>query len=173
MSKRTTTTTAAIIATLYADGMTDRDTLILAAVEDGASLNMATNAYAAFAKEAGITATVTSYKAEVLEGLSVEYDVDNWDADAVKEEVVRIVTGYSVAESTARDYCKAFSTLIGVVHPVLNPREAIFEWFRDMAAEGSPITKKGFMEYAKSLGRSQSNANEYWKGYELHLYLVG
>ena len=29
------------------------------------------------------------------------------------------------------------------------------------------------MAFAESIGRSKSNANEYWKGYELHLHLIG
>lgn len=170
MTKLTTATTATAIAGLYDDGTTDRTALIMAMVDKGASLNMATNGYSAFAKERGLTATIVSHKEEVLEGLSAEFDADSWTAEQVRIEVVNIVDGYGVAESTARDYCKAFSDLLGIEHPVADPRTAIFEWFK---AQGADADKDEFLAYAKSLGRSRSNANEYWKGYELHLYLVG
>lgn len=170
MSKLNTKTVTAMIADAHAEGMTERDQLILAMVDKGASLNMATNAYSMFAKEAGLTSPMHSYKDEVLEGLAAEYDETNWTIDAVREETQRIVDGYQVAESTARDYCKAFSEVLGIEHPVLNPRDQIFAWFK---AQGASANKDDFMEFAKGIGRSQSNANEYWKGYELHLYLIG
>lgn len=163
--------TTAIFATLTKlhAAKKSRDEMIITLVQDGATLNKATKLYAAWAKDAGIATTLTSHKEEALAYLGEQYQADTWDARAVQDMVVTLADKFQVAESTARDYCKAYSELLEVEHPVLNPREAIFTWFKTT----KDITKEKYMDYAvKELGRSQSNANEYWKGYELHLYLT-
>ncbi len=160
------------IAGLYTDGKS-RDEIIVKLVTTGEkfSLNKATKAYAEWAKEEGIAPVLTSHKDAALTELREQFDADSWDAKAVTDMVIVLADQFGVAESTARDYCKAYSEELGVTHPVLNPREAIFEWFATHEAAGD-VTKESFMAYAtKELERSQSNANEYWKGYELHLFL--
>jgi len=151
-------------------GATRDEVIITLVTEQGYSLNKATKAYGHYAKEHGLTSSVVSHKGEALEYLNGAYpDGVDWDAMAVKAEVVILSEKYGVAESTARDYCKAFSKEIGVDHPMVDPRARVFDWFleHDGAAE-----KEEFILYAtEELGRSKSNANEYWKGYELHLYL--
>ena len=152
--------------------MTRDEAIIELVTHQGYTLNKATKAYAAYAKEHGLTAAIVSHKEAALDRLREIYGdaQDNWTAQAVKDEVIEMAAEYEIAESTARDYCKAFSEELGVAHPILNPREAIFEYFKE---HGDHVTKDGFMDYAvNELGRSKSNANEYWKGYELHLYLT-
>lgn len=173
-----------IIEQLVADNQ-DRDAIIIQLVsEHDLSLNKATKVYAEYAREHGLTRQATSHKEGVLDGLREKYArideetgdayAEGWTARAVADEVVEIVADYGVAESTARDYCKAFSTELGIDHPVLNPREAIFAWFLEREQAGDVVQKDEFLAYATDeLGRSKSNANEYWKGYELHLHLVG
>ena len=162
------------IVSLHAEGAS-RDEIIIALVsEHSLSLNAATRGYAATAKDEGWSSTPTSHKAEALITLSAQYpEGAGWDAIAVRNAVIELADRYSVQDSTARDYCKAYSTLVCLQHPVINPRTAIFEWFRDVAPTISEDERKvAYLEYAVGeLNRSRSNANEYWKGYELHLYL--
>jgi hypothetical protein len=141
-----------------------RDAIIVTLVtEHKLSLNAATKAYAEVAKLEGWTKALTSFKEEALAWL--EMNVTEWTAETVKAAVVDLAAEFDVAESTARDYCKAYSEQLEVTHPVLDPRAAMFSWLVANAAEG---TKAEFKEYAKELGRSDSNINEYWKGLELH-----
>ena len=111
--------------------------------------------------------------------LGQEFTVDSWDAAAVKRAAIDLAHDYGVAESTARDYCKAFSKLLGVEHPVADPRAVMFAWFRDVAPTMELDDRKAaFKAYCGDASnfddgkpRSSSNINEYWKGYELHLFL--
>jgi len=146
-----------------------RDLIIIAMVnDDGMTINKATKEYAKVAKKEGWTTALVSHKDAALEYLAEEYD-DNWTPATVASAVVDLVDRYKVAESTARDYCKAYSKELKVDHPVADPREAIFDWF---IANPNPL-KDEFIEYATdTLGRSRSNANEYWKGFELHIALL-
>lgn len=147
-----------------------RDVIIIGLVsEHKFTLNRASQEYAKYARSAGLTAATVSHKTAALAWLSEQYDLSEWTAMAVRDAVIDIQQRYDVAESTARDYTKAYSKDLGVTHPSENPRDLIFSWFK--ANEGT-ATKEAFKEYAKSIGRSESNANEYWKGYELHLYLT-
>lgn len=161
------------ITDLHASGMS-RDQIIVALVtSDDMSLNAATNAYGKFAREAGIAPVTVSHKKEALEWLVEEYPEDNWTVKGVADAVIDLVDKYSIADSTARDYVKLHSKALGVDHPVLNPREAMFNYLIEHADEDYAVLKEGFKEYAKTeLGRSVSNINEYWKGYDLHLALV-
>jgi len=162
MRKYIMTITTKIAAAVAADQ--SRDQIIIGLVsEDGLSLNKATNEYAAYAKANGLTTTVVSHKAEAKIWLSETVDV--WDHEAVSGAVIDLQDRYDIAESTARDYTKAYSESLGVIHPTLNPRTAMFDWLVANAEKG---TKAEFKEYAKGLGRSDSNINEYWKGMELH-----
>ena len=148
-----------------------RDDIIIAMVCDHKmSIDKATKLYAAYAKDHGLTKVIVSHKDAALEMLATEYPEDNWDASAVKHAIVDLVDQFGVAESTARDYCKAYSTdVLGVKLPTEDPRAAIFQWFVDH--DGTAV-KDDFIQFALELGRSRSNANEYWKGYELHLHLA-
>jgi hypothetical protein len=159
------------IATAYAVDGSTRDAIIVGLVTGHKlTLNAATKAYAEWAKEEGIAPTLTSHKTEALAELREQFDAGSWDHKAVQDMVIVLADQYGIAESTARDYCKAYSEELGVAHPVQNPREAIFEWFKNA---GDDASKESFMKFAVDhLGRSQSNANEYWKGYELHLFLI-
>jgi hypothetical protein len=151
-------------------GMT-RDQIIIALVTTYAvSVNKATTAYAAYAKANGLTTALVSYKTEALAYL------DNlggaWDADTVADAVIDLQDKFGVAESTARDYTKAYSDLLGVPHPIRDARELMFSWLIAHAGHDPVDMKAKFKEYATDLGRSPSNINEYWKGYELHLAIV-
>ena len=166
----TTTDYTATIATMIADDV-NRDGIIIALVtEHGVTINKATKLYGDYARENGLTAAIVSHKADALDWISDTYGADQWTASAVKDAVIQIVYTYGVAESTARDYCKAYSKQLGMAMPVEDPRAAIFAWFKE---NDGTATKADFIEFAvEDLGRSKSNANEYWKGYELHLALV-
>lgn len=151
-----------------------RDQMIIAAVTSGTSLNTATKRYATWAKDRGISSAAVSHKADALESLAELWGEDAPTVDDVREAIPTLVEDYGIAESTARDYVKAYCDDNGHAYPVLNPREAIFAWFKTEAPHhGAEDCKAEFMTFAtEELGRSQSNANEYWKGYELHLYLT-
>lgn len=158
--------------TLHSQGM-GRDQMIVAAVQDGMSLNKATRAYQAWAKENGLVKTLTSHKAEALKYLDEYYSPVDVEPSYIKAYVVELAEKFSIAESTARDYIKAWFEDAGVEMPQLNPRQAMFAWLIEHDGEDVADMKAGFKEYAKNeLNRSDSNINEYWKGYELHLALV-
>jgi len=150
----------------------ERDVIIIQLVTEHAiSIDKATKVYAAYAKEHGLTKAIVSHKEEALAWLADKYPMNEWTATAVKDATIDLTAVYAVAESTARDYCKAYSDSLGVALPVINPRDAIFNWF---LVAGNSASKEDFIEYVVGeLGRSKSNANEYWKGYELHQFLVG
>lgn len=153
--------------TFHEEGM-GRDTAIITAVTSGMTLNTATHHYAAWAKSKGLTSVIVSHKSEALEFLAAEYPTQ-FNLDNVREALPIMVEKFSVAESTARDYAKAYCEQLGIEYPVINPRDAIFSWFKSTDS----VTKEAFMKFAtEELKRSQSNANEYWKGYELHLHLI-
>ena len=159
-----------IIADLLAADL-DRDSIIIQLVTDhSVSINKATKLYGDYARENGLTAAIVSHKEDALALLKRTYSKKQWTAEAVKDAVIDLQELYGVAESTARDYCKAYSKALGVALPIVDPRHAIFNWF--IAHDGT-ADKAEFIEFAVTeLGRSKSNANEYWKGYELHLVLV-
>ena len=145
-----------------------RDAIIIRLVtEEAITINAATKAYAAVAKAEGWTTGRESHKDAVMLMLGEQFPLSHWDVQAVKDVIVDIVADYGVAESTARDYCKAYSDLLGCEHPVLDPRAAMFDWLVANATDG---TKDEFKAFAgkDGLGRSDSNVNEYWKGMELH-----
>ncbi len=153
-----------------------RDQIIIGLVTGaGMTLNAATRLYQDVAKAEGWTTVPTSHKDGCLDELRELYadNMAGWTAKAVTDAVVQWQADLGIAESTARDYCKAFSEEMGVPHPVRDYRTAIFEWFRDNAQSDLDEMKKAYIEFAcGELKRSRSNANEYWKGYELHLYLA-
>lgn len=159
-----------IVAARAADK--SRDDIIMEIYETGKSLNAATKIYARIAKQQGYTTAIVSHKAEALELLRADY-ADGWDAQAVARAVVDLVAKFGVAESTARDYSKAHSEYLGVAHPTADPRAAMFQFLIDNAPHMSYDELKGaFKEFALDLGRSPSNINEYWKGYDLHIALT-
>lgn len=149
-----------------------RDMNIIAAVQDGQTLNAATKAYASWARDLGIGGLqIVSHKPEALADLLSEYGEAEMDVDTVRTAVASLQAAYEVAESTAKDYVRAHLDLFGHEWPVINPREAIFAWFK---SQGDSADHAEFITFAvDGLGRSRSNANEYWKGFELHLHLVG
>ena len=147
-----------------------RDQIIITLVtEHGLSISKASNLYAKVAKAEGWVTGAVSHKDEALADLHNDYTADTWDAKAVKAAVVDLQDRYGIAESTARDYCKAFSEELGVDYPVEDPREAMFNWLIEHHLDG---TKDDFKAYCKELGRSDSNINEYWKGLELHRAII-
>ena len=151
-----------------------RDKIICALITSGeCSLNGATKAYAAYAKSTGMTSAVVSYKKDAAAWLESKYAGSGWDASAVTESVVELQEEFAVAESTARDYCKAYSEELGVVHPVANPRQQMFQYLADNKDHVDYDTlKENFKLFGLSIGRSKSNINEYWKGYDLHVFLT-
>ncbi len=160
--------TSLLFSQMYDDGLT-RDQAIITAVQAGLTLNTATKHYAMFAKEVGLTTQLVSHKSEALDLLAEKYK-GKFTLDNAHEAIPLLVEKFGVAESTARDYAKAYCDRLDVTYPVQNPRELIFAWFLDR--KGKEITKKEFLEFAvDELKRSDSNANEYWKGYELHIHL--
>ena len=156
-----------VIHAEYDNEMTRDQIIVLLVTEHALTLNAATKAYAALAKELGWTVALVSHKDEALSYIHERFDT--LTATDVKSLVIDIAAEFSVADSTARDYIKAWCEAAGQAYPIDNPREAIFAWFKDA---GDTADKKEFMAFADGLGRSQSNANEYWKGYELHLHLI-
>lgn len=151
-----------------------RDTMIITLVSEGnMTLNAATREYGKWAKANGMITTKVSHKGSVMDIWRDEYpDGNGWDSMAVKDEAVEMAAKFDIAESTVRDYAKAYSEELGVDYPVTNPRTAMFQWLKDHDGDEVKQMKTDFVEYAEEeLGRSRSNINEYWKGYELHLYL--
>ena len=145
-----------------------RDQIIIILVTDeGISINAATKAYAAVAKAEGWTTALVSHKDAALLWLGDTYGPADWTATGVRDLIIVMADKYGIAESTARDYAKAYSELLGVDHPVLDPRAAMFTW---LVANAETATKAEFKAFAgqDGLGRSDSNVNEYWKGLELH-----
>lgn len=162
-----------VLSELHAAGQSRDQMIITLVTADGMSLNAATNAYGKFARETGLQSATVSHKAEALAMLLDTYPVDEWDVKTAAGAVIEIVADFGVAESTARDYTKLHSKALGMDHPVLNPREAMFAYLIEHAEDDYDTLKEGFKAYAKGeLGRSVSNINEYWKGYDLHLALV-
>ena len=158
------------------DDMTRDEAIIALVTGAGVSLNKATQLWVAHAKETGITQTLTSYKDEAITWLDENYDLEvkTWDGKAVSDAVKDLMAEFNVAESTARDYCKAYSKKHGVPHPVTDPRKLMFQYLIDNCERMDYDTlKSGFKKYAsEELNRSPSNINEYWKGYDLHLALM-
>lgn len=148
-----------------------RDMNIITAVQDGETLNAATKRYASWARDLGIGGLqIVSHKSEALTDLATEYGTEALTVDQVRTAVASLQAAYDVAESTAKDYVRAHLDDNGHEWPVINPREAIFAWFK---SEGDSADHAEFITFAtETLGRSRSNANEYWKGFELHLHLV-
>jgi hypothetical protein len=160
--------TSTLFTDLHDEGL-NRDQAIITAVQAGVTLNTATKHYAAWAKENGLTTQIVSHKAEALEFLAKKYK-GKFTIDSAREAQPLIEDEFGVAESTARDYAKAYCEQIGIEYPVVNPREAIFKWFEKAV---NPTKEEFTIFCKKELNRSDSNINEYWKGYELHLYLTG
>ena len=162
----------AILAAHNAD--LNRDGIIVGLVSNlGLTLNAATKAYAEVAREEGWTTALVSHKEAALAFLRDAYPRPIWTAVAVRESVIDLKDRFGVAESTARDYARAYSEELGVDHPVEDPRTAMFNWLIENDGMDVEEMKAAFKEYARDLGRSDSNINEYWKGYELHLHLIG
>lgn len=154
------------------DAYDSRDTFIIHLVSShGYTLNKATRAWQAFARNAGISTHTASCKDEAQEWLEDRYHAGNWTAERVRDAVVELGAVFDVAESTARDYTKAFSKFLKVTHPMLDPRAAMFDFLIKNRGMAAADLKIAFKEFGKDLGRSSSNVNEYWKGYELHLAL--
>lgn len=154
---------------LHAENKT-RDEMVIAAVQDGSTLNAAIKGYATWAKASGVSNALVSHKADALTDLAEEYGEDTMTVDQVRTAVASLQAVYDVAESTAKDYVRAHLDDNGHEWPVINPREAIFAWFK---SQGDSADHAEFITFAcDTLGRSRSNANEYWKGFELHLHLV-
>jgi hypothetical protein len=163
-----------IIADLVDQGLT-RDGIIIHLVSDGnRTLNFATNAYAAYARENGLTKTIISHKSEALEYLADMYPLDKWTPDAVLDAIAYLADEYGVALSTARDYCKAYSDTLGIPLPNTDPRAAMFTYITENINHKSrDELRAGFLDYAvNTLGRSKSNANEYAKGLDLHFHII-
>lgn len=163
-----------IIAGLVEDGLT-RDEVIINLVGTGnRTLNFATNAYAAYARENGLTKAIVSHKSEALAYLGATYVGEAWNPEAVLDAIAFMADEYGVAMSTARDYCKAYSDSLGVPLPSTDPRIAMFQYIRDNISHMSrEELRASFLDYAvNTLGRSKSNANEYAKGLDLHFFLV-
>jgi hypothetical protein len=168
-----TTSISTAIEAMVSEDLSRDMIIIKLATEHGCSVNKATKEYAAYAKANGLTASVSSHKEAATDWLAIEFADREWNAKAVSDAVKDIVNNWGVAESTARDYCKAYSESIGVAHPVADPRAAMFAFLIENRHLPVDVLKADFKAYAKDeLGRSPSNINEYWKGYELHLALT-
>lgn len=150
-----------------------RDEIIIHLVTThGLSLNAAIKAFAEVSQSS--TGGKVNVKAEALAYLSATFNKANWNLAAVQEAVAYCQAEWGCAESTARDYTKYHSEILGVVHPSANPRELMFKWLVENRSEMSyDAMKTAFKAYAGDvLGRSSSNINEYWKGYDLHLAIL-
>ncbi len=159
-----------IITAEYDNGLTRDQIIVMLVTEKGMTLNAATKAYAAVAKDAGWSTTIVSHKDDALDFITLKLDGAPMTGIDTRTLAVELQDQFDVAESTARDYLKAWCEEAGQEFPVIDPRRAIFAWFKE---QGDTADKAEFMEFAtEELGRSQSNANEYWKGYELHLHLI-
>ncbi len=149
------------------DADATRDTVIITLVTDHKlTLNKATNEYATYARDNGLTTVATSHKQAALTWMAVAYPT--WDHADVMDAVIEIQAKFNVADSTARDYARAHSEILGVTHPTVNPRAAMFDYL----VANPDCDKAEFKAFAKDLGRSDSNINEYWKGMELHRAIV-
>ena len=171
-----TTDIFAHISTGLSDGMSrDEVTIGLTRLDldgKGITLNKATDLVKQYYKDNGLSTAPSSHKADALADLDGRYGGEAVPANEVSSVVVDLTTEYGVAESTARDYIKAYHKANGVSVETVDPRIQLFDWLKDNQSDDLDVMKEEFHAFAKSIGRSRSNANEYWKGYELHLYLT-
>lgn len=178
MTAYTTKTLAVAMANAHAGSpFADRDAAIMWAYSlgNGATLNMADKAY----KLAGLKIGVkTSRKDEALDWLGAAYPTaDTWTADAVTSAVAHMRSEFEVAESTARDYAKEHSEVLGVAHPstpTLDSDEVIawvVEHYDSYGADYEAL-KAALIEEFTARGRSRSNINEYTKGLRMHFAIL-
>jgi hypothetical protein len=162
-----------MIADMVAASST-RDDIIVALHGDGLTLNKSMKLYADYAREHGLTTATVSRKPEALTYLAGACtDEAGWTAECIRDAVIDLQAEFDVAESTARDYCRAYTELMQWTYPVTDPRTAMFEYLIEHAGDEYEELKVSFKLYAtEELGRSASNVNEYWKGYDLHLALT-
>lgn len=146
-----------------------RDEIIIELVtKHDLTISKATKEFAGYLKDNGLSMN-TSCKADALEYITEHMSGQEIETGDIKPLVVELMDQFKVADSTARDYIKAWCEQEGQTYPVANPRQAMFDF---LVANAGTVTKEEFKEFGKSLGRSDSNINEYWKGYELHLAIV-
>lgn len=157
------------------DAKVSRDQIIISMMSKyDYTLNKATQTYGKYAKANGLTSTVASHKDAAIKFLETVNLTRPWDAHTVKDSVIDMIDKFGIAESTARDYAKAYSEKLKVEHPVEDPRAMIFAWVvANVNHMSRDELKKGLIEYACGpLGRSRSNANEYAKGLDLHFAIM-
>lgn len=165
----------AVLDGMMGDNLT-RDAIIIRLVsEHGLTLNKATATYQEYAKDKGISKALVSKKDEAFEYMASLNDVE-WDDSKWISDLMHDLRGeFGVAESTARDYIKAYAKEKGIIIPSADPRADLFVWLKvnDGTYDDVAKMKEAFIEFGTALGRSRSNLNEYWKGYELHLFIMG
>jgi len=149
-----------------------RDEIVVAMVMKGVSLNSAQIYYKEFAVESGISGTKIGYKTEALEFIAeqVAAGVDVLDADQRSTLRQQLQDKFSVAQSTANDYIKAWATTSGVELPTSNfggtpeDREEIFNWI----SVNKNCTKNEFKDFmTNTMKRGKGSVDETWRGVEL------
>jgi hypothetical protein len=159
------------VIAMHAEGKSRDEIIIHLVVSEGITINKATAEYAKIAKEQGWTKAVVSHKESAVAHLT--QTVTDWTYEDMVSHAIQLVEMYGVTDSTARDYCKAYSKAQGIKHPVRDDRALMFDFLLENAGMEYDELKAAFKAYAKDeLGRSASNINEYWKGYDLHLALT-
>lgn len=146
-----------------------RDVIIVAMVQNGASLNTAQNLYKEWAKEAGLVSTRVGHKAEALEFIG-ELDTDLEDADSRAEVRTKLVDKFGVATSTANDYIKAFCEANGIELPKSNfggsteDQEEIYSWIKN----NPDCSSAEFREFMRvQMNRSPGSIDETYRGIKL------
>ena len=159
---------------MYDFAAQSRDEIIIDMMQtNGWTMNKATNEYVKAKKAAGFQMGVVSRKDDAYElmiGMDLESPIDP------KAVVESIVDELGVAESTARDYLKAYAKDKGLEIASGKDSQPILDWIVanapiDGTADDWVAFDKEFIAWGTEEGRTRSNLNEYRKGIKLHLML--
>jgi hypothetical protein len=148
------------------DNGDSRDSIIVAMVQGGCSLNSSQNWYKAMAAEAGISHAKVGHKAEAMVYIT-EADVDLLDDEVRNNLKNDLREEFGVAASTANDYVKAWAKENGVELPTAsfgsNPEEQakIFDWI----VANPSCEKPEFRDFMTAeMGRSSGSIDETYRG---------
>jgi hypothetical protein len=144
-----------------------RDSIIVAMVQGGLSLNYSQNIYKELAKEAGLEVTRGGHKTEalaLLEGAGI--DPDDFITVEVRSSLrEQLREKFGVAESTANDYLKAYAVKHDIELPGGGgPTSEMAGKIYDFVMANPDCDKAAFKDFMEGFGRSKGNIDENWRG---------
>lgn len=149
-----------------------RDEVIIDLVRGGMSLNKATKHYVELKRAAGMTVGVVSHKEEALAWLA---EADLSSPINPKPLVDGLVMTFGVKTDTAMNYIRMYADEAGMEVKTRLASSEILDWIVYNAPEDDgdwTEFDESFKAWMKSMGKSESNINEYRKGIKLHLMLI-